>query len=173
MKKKNSMLVLAILVAVLVLGVGYAAVSAVNLTIEGSAKSKDSYLNVVFTGEVTTSTAGASAGAAISASSENDGLTATINVTGLQAVNDTVSATYTIKNKENDLSASIVEAANGITNSKSEFFSVSTDMTTAKTVAKGATTTVTVTVKLIKVPISDADSTSNISVKLEATPVNP
>ena len=171
MKKKNSMIVLAIFVAVLVLGVGYAAVTAGNLNIVGDAKTKDTNLNVVFTGDVTTSTAEASTGAAVSASAVEDSLDADIHVTGLQKVGDTVTATYTIKNKESDLSASIVE--DEITNSKTEFFTVTTDMSTAKTVAKGATTTVTVTVRLIKVPISQADSTANISIKLEASPVQP
>ena len=171
MKKKNSIIVLAILVAVLVLGVGYAAVSTNNLNITGDAKTKDEKVDVVFTGTVTTDVTGAGAGAAVSATAEANSLVADIHVTGLAAVGDTVTATYTIKNRESTLSASIIQ--DSITNSKSEFFSVSTDMTTAKTVAHGATTTVTVTVQLIKVPIVSEDSTTNISVVLEASAVQP
>ena len=169
MRKRKTMLGLALIVAVLVLGVGYAVVSGVNLTISGTAATETKDLNVYFDG-VTSKDAGTT-GATVTATSENESLTATIAVTGLKKVGDVVTATYEIKNNEADLSASIVQ--DSIDNSKSDFFEVTTDMETAKVVAAQGTTTVTVTVKVIKLPIEEADSTTNITVTLAATPVQP
>jgi hypothetical protein len=171
MKKRNSMIVLAILIAVLVLGVGYAAVSAVSLNLTGSAKVKDIALDVVFTGETDVDTSGADEADCV-ATSDTNGLTGTITVTDLKTVGEKVSAIYTVKNREISLSASVLKKT--ITNSKSDFFKVTTSVdSTPAVIAKGATTTVTVTVELIKVPILEADSTTTIGVELEATPVNP
>lgn len=168
MKKKNNVMVLVLVALVLVLGVGYAVVSSVTLTISGTAKVADSNLNVVFNGTTAVSSA-----EKVTATAQADSLTANITVTGLTAVNETVTATYTIENKEADLDASVIK--DSIEVSKSEFFEVTTDMdSTAKTVAKNnGTNTVTVTVKVKKLPIEEADSTTNITVKLKATPVQP
>ena len=168
--KRRNFFALALVAMVLVLGVGYATVSQVILTISGDAAVKDTDLKVVFNGNTTTDLSGKSSDdAAVVASSENGGLTAKIKVTGLTKVGETVSATYEIENKETDLNASVIEKT--ITNDKSEFFEVTTDMTTAKPIAAEGKTTVTVTVKLIKLPIISDDSKATIEVKLEATPV--
>ena len=168
--KRRNFFALALVAMVLVLGVGYATVSQVILTISGDAAVKDTDLKVVFNGNTTTDLSGKSSDdAAVEASSVDGGLTANIKVTGLTKVGETVSATYEIENRETDLNASVIEKT--ITNDKSEFFEVTTDMTTAKPIAAEGKTTVTVTVKLIKLPIISDDSTANITVELTATPV--
>lgn len=167
MKNKKSLLSLGLLVLVFVLGVGYAVVSTQNLTISGSASVAESTLDVSFEGTATTGGVGTT-----TATAEKGELTADITVTGLTAVGDTATATYTIQNLEKDLAAEITKAE--ITNSKSEFFEVTTSVdNSATTIGKNSTGTVTVTVKLIKMPIKDTDSKTQISVKLLATPVQP
>lgn len=163
MKKKKSMFGFGLFLLVLVLGVGYAVVTAVDLNINGTAAVKGADLKVSFNGETEVSDA-----AKVTASATKGALDATIAVKDLE-LNESVTATYTIQNEETDVNASVVEAS--ITNDKENFFEVTTDMTTAKTVNAGGTTTVTVTVKLVKTPVLDADSTANIAVKLTASPV--
>lgn len=163
MKKQKSILGVGLLVLVLVLGVGYAVVSSVDLTITGTAGVKTSDLKVSFEGTVATDPT-----EKVTATATKGELTATINVKDLE-LNDTVTATYTIQNEETDVNASVIKAS--ITNDKAEYFEVTTDMDdTAKTINAGATGTVKVTVKLIKTPIAEADSTANITIKLTASP---
>ncbi len=166
MKNKKHLYGLIIFVMVLVLGVGYAVVSSVDLTITGTAGTETKNLDVV-----------------ISAASPNDtsadvygtvtnpaGLTATIHVANMQAVGETQTVTYTITNNETDVAASILKKT--ITVDKSEFFSVTTSVDSNPVVAQAnGTATVTVTVTLIKMPIEAADSTANITVTLTASAV--
>lgn len=170
MKKKKSLLSLGLLALVLVLGVGYAVVSTQNLEIGGTASVAESTLDVSFEGTTTTDGDGT-----IVAEATKGSLSADITVTGLTAIGDTATATYTIQNLEKDLNASIALAEqDGIENNKSEFFKVTTSVdATATTITKESTGTVTVTVELIKMPIESADSTANITVNLVATPVQP
>lgn len=166
MKSKKSLLGLGLLVLVLVLGVGYALVSSVTLDISGTAKVKASDLKVYFNGVTTVSS-----DEKVTASSTDDSLNATIAVRDL-TLNETVTATYTIKNAETDVNAEVIKAS--IENDKATFFQVTTDVdAAAKTITAGGTTTVTVTVKLIKTPVADSDSTANIKVNLTASPVQP
>ena len=178
MKKKKSMIFLALLVAVFVLGVGYAAVSGVNLTLNGSAATETKDLDVAFNG--TTSQNANGTGATVTPTVEipsgaHGTKQANLEVTGLKAVGDTVTATYTIENFETDLSADITTSS--ITVGKSEFFEVTTNIDdstgTPTRVAAGATTNLVVTVRVKKLPILEADSTTSISVVLDAEPVQP
>ena len=169
MKKKKSLLSLVLIALVLVLGVGYAVVSTQDLTISGSASTATSTLDVSFEG--TANSAGA--GTTIATAIKGD-LTASIKVTGLTAIGETATATYTIQNKEIDLAALISKKE--ITNDKGEFFEVTTSVDKAEdaiTIEPEGTGTVTVSVKLIKMPIETTDSTAQITVTLLATPVQP
>ena len=170
MKKKKSLLSLGLLALVLVLGVGYAVVSTQNLEIGGTASVAESTLDVSFEG--TTSKDG---DGTIVAEASKGSLSADITVTGLTAIGDKASATYTIQNLETDLNAEIsLKETNGIKNNKSEFFKVTTSVDDATTtITKESTGTVTVYVELIKLPIDEDDSTAEITVNLVATPVQP
>ena len=166
MKKRNTYVGLILLVAVLMLGIGYAAITNITLNITGSAKAvvSDENFKVRFTGTPTVSDED------VVTATITDDVTATINVESLVAKGDKDTATYTIENASDDLSASI--AVPTVENSNDEYFSVTTDMTDAVTVASKGTTTVTVTVELIKTPI-EADETTDITVSLVASPVQP
>lgn len=166
MKNKKSLLSFGLLALVLILGVGYAVVSSVGLSIDGTAKVASSNLKVSFNG-----TTDVSSDEKVIATATDGTLSATIAVTNL-TLNESVTATYTIKNTETDVNAEVIKAS--IENDKSTYFQVTTDVDdSAKTVTAGGTTTVTVTVKLIKTPVEDADSTANITVNLTASPVQP
>lgn len=167
MKNKKSLLSVCLLVLVLILGVGYAVVSSVNLTISGTATVKDAALKVSFNGTTTVSNSDK-----VTATAENNSLSANITVTDL-TLGESVTATYTIQNKETDINAEILK--NSITtNGKDAYFQVTTDVDdSAKTIAAEGTETVTVTVKLIQTPVESTDSTANITVTLAATPVQP
>lgn len=173
MKSKKSLLSLGLLALVLVLGVGYAVVSSVDLTIGGSASVKGSTLAVAFTD--TTDKTDATNGK-VTATATNGQLSASIRVVDL-TYGETVTATYTVKNSETDVNASILKdsitvlASDGKTD-LSSYFTVTTDVDdTAKIVEAGKENTVTVTVKLSKTPVNDTQSTANVTVVLEATPV--
>lgn len=164
MKNKKKFYVVGLLVFVLVLGIGYAAVSTVGLNIDGTASVKSENLKVSFNGVTEVSDEGK-----VVANSTDNSLDATISVSDL-TLNEIVTATYTIKNEETDVNANITKKT--ITNDKEEFFEVTTSVDESPTtVDANGTAKVTVTVKLIKTPIEADDSTANIQIDLDANPV--
>lgn len=164
MNRKKTLYGLGLLALILVLGVGYAAVSEVTLNIDGSATVASEALKVSFNGVTDTEDDGK-----VVASSTDNSLNASIQVTSL-TLNEEVSATYTIKNQETDVDANVIKKQ--ISNDKPEFFEVTTSVdNSAETITAGGTGTVTVTVRLIKTPIETDDSTANIQIDLTASPV--
>ena len=173
MKKKKSMIFLALLVAVFVLGVGYAAVTGVNLTLSGSAAAKAKGLDVAFNGS-TDSDQTVGSGATITPTASEHSLTANIAVTNLESVGDTITATYTIENYETDVAASLTTAS--ITNTNSEYFEVTSNIPTSSgtpvSLAAGGTTDLVVTVRLIKTPVTSQYNSTDITVVVNAAPVD-
>lgn len=164
MNRKKTLYGLGLLALILVLGVGYAVVSEVNLDIDGSATVASEALKVSFNGVTDTEDDDK-----VVASSTDNSLNASIQVTNL-TLNEAVSATYTIKNQETDVDANVIKKQ--ISNDKPEFFEVTTSVdNSAETITAGGTGTVTVTVRLIKTPIEATDSTANIQIDLTASPV--
>ena len=164
MNRKKTLYGLGLLALILVLGVGYAVVSEVNLDIDGSATVASEALKVSFNGVTDTEDDDK-----VVASSTDNSLNASIQVTNL-TLNEAVSATYTIKNQETDVDANVIKKQ--ISNDKPEFFEVTTSVDdSAETITAGGTGTVTVTVRLIKTPIEATDSTANIQIDLTASPV--
>lgn len=164
MSRTNKVVLLAVVIAILLIGVGYAAIQNVTLNISGTAAADPTQSNfkVMFTGtpEVSNSTYAI-------ATIVND-TNASINVSGLTSAGDSVTATYTVQNVSTDLSTDLSVAT---TNSNTEYFKISSKL--AKTsLTAGEATTVTVTVELTKTPISESVS-SNIGVELVATPTQP
>ena len=176
MKRRNSVITLVVLVAILVLGVGYAVVSNVTLTVSGNASTVTTDLKVSFEGTVAKDTTHATRNgladkpATVTATATKGELTAVLQVENLEKKDDYVTATYTIQNEETDVAATITQGT--ISNNKSTFFEVTTDATTAKSLAAGGTTTVTITVKLIKTPVTAEDSVATITVPFIAEPAN-
>lgn len=176
MKSRKKLIALIVLVAVLVLGIGYAVVSSVALTITGTASMKSVNLNVGFNGTVSSDVSHATTGA--TATGTNSGTSsvgvdsATIDVTNLANVGDYVEVTYTVQNYETDVDATVYVSS--IDNNKDTYFQVTTDATGSankKSVAKNnGTNTVKVTVTLIARPTQTADNEANITVHLTADP---
>lgn len=172
---KNTTLIVSIvlLIAVLLVAVGYAAITAVTLNIGGTAKAEGAQAN--FTVKFLTSPAPTKEGKGTIEPSVTDDLNAVMNVTGLTAKGDTATATYTIQNTSADLSAALTATTS---NSNETFFKVSyefADGATTATLAHGATTTIKVTVELIKTPIAETEAqlTSTVGVAITASPVQP
>lgn len=163
MRNKRSFLLLTLLVLVFFLGIGYAVVSSINLEIGGTVDVQDADLKVAFNG-----TTEVSSEQKVIATSVDNSLNASIEVKDLE-LNEIVTATYYIRNKETDVNASI--SVDSIQNNKTEFFEVFTDIdTTAKTIEAGGVDSVKITVKLIKTPITTEDSKATIKVVLTASP---
>ena len=164
MSKTSKIIIAVLLVAVLLLGIGYAAIQSVTLNISGTAAADPNQENfkVMFTG-----TPEVSDEEHVTASITDD-INATINVSGLTKKGEIVSATYTVQNASTDLSADLSVAT---TNSNTEYFTLSSKLAKTSLIA-GEATTVTVTVEVTKTPLAESVS-STIGVQLIATPVQP
>lgn len=171
MKQPKTFILLSVIVAVLVLGVAYAAISSINLEITGTASAapSDANFNVAF-GKLNTEDAPtyvADKGAGVVTFTTPSDTAATMTVTDLKSVGDKVTATFYVINNSTDLKADLsTPTVSGTT----EYFSVTANLTDAEIGASGKTT-ITVTVELIKVPITDTVSTT-ITVGFTASPVN-
>ena len=170
MKNKKLFVGIVLLVAILLLGIGYAAISAVPLSITGNLKATpdDENFKVYFTG--TPSTVAGSKGTATGTVDATDPTKATINVEGLKAKGDTATVTYTVENGSPDLSAALSVKTETVSNT--EYFSVDATVEDPTTVAAKGKTTVTVVVSLIKTPV-EAEVTSTVTIALDAEPVQP
>lgn len=171
MKQPKTFVLLSVIVAVLVLGVAYAAISNINLEITGTASAapSDSNFSVAF-GKINTEdkpTYVATKGNGKVEFTTPSDTSATMTVTDLVSVGDEVTATFYVINNSTDLKAAISQpTVSGTT----EYFTVTSALTDSEIGATGKTT-ITVTVKLVKVPITDTVST-NIKVGFTASPVN-
>lgn len=171
MKNRKNMFALAIVALILILGVGYAVVSATQLTINGSGAAATSELKVVYDGVNTSS------GARVTTlSAADDSKAATFEIENM-VLNTEEYAEFEIKNKETDVNATVkVPTAAQFTNSNSEYFEAKlyyndTEWTTDKTLNANATAKIKVVVKLIKTPVTSANSSTTISVTYDAEPV--
>lgn len=167
MKNKKSLLSLVFLALVLVLGVGYAVVSGVDLTFNGSAKGvSEAELKVDIVSVNDTKTGSATVTHTLGAG-HVDSDTFTIKD---MTLNEEVKMVYTIDNHETDIAATLVDGV-ALTNDNEEYFTASYVIDEASIPATGSTT-VTVTVKMVKTPVVDEKNIANISFKLKANPVN-
>ena len=163
MKNRKKMITTALIVLVLLLGVGYATVSSVNLNINGTAKAETKELQVFYDG---TNSGTSAKVTAISSPANTRAATFTVeNMT----LNETVTMTFEVKNYETDVNATLA-APNVTENTKSEYFQVTTscDKTTLNA---GDTATITVNVKLIKTPVSEEAGSTTVTVEMAASPV--
>ena len=164
MVKRSTVLLIAILAVVMALGVGFAAITSTQLNITGNTTATPDQANfkVKFLEETQVSDPGK-----VTAEVTGD-TTATINVQGLSAKGDKVTATYKVKNLSDDLSADITLA---IGNNNEEYFKT-TAVLGKDSLTAGEETTAVVTVELIKTLIT-SDITAKITAIIEATPVQP
>lgn len=177
MKNRRNVVIAFLLIAAMILGVGYAALSD-TLTINGTATvSKDSAQSVFdedvkFTNvSAVTYPTGISTGAEaiIDTATDNTSDTGkiTINDGVLKNTGDEVQVTYTISNV-GDLDASVAVPA--ITNNNKTYFEVTTNWgDAAKNLTAGGTIDVTVTIKLIQTPTTDDAQTATFKIEFTAT----
>ncbi len=165
MKNYTLVIIITLLLAILVIAVGFATIATVNLKITGNAaaSASQSNFNVKLTGTPTTGGSGTT-----TAEIANDGKSATMNVSGLTTKDQTATATFTISNESTDLKASVDATISSLTNS--EYFEVSKSIASS-TIAASGTTTITVTVKLLKTPATDQTS-GEFTVTISADPAN-
>ena len=158
-----------LLVAIILVAVAYAAITNVELNINGvgSAQAKQENFKVEFIG--TPSTSGK--GTTTATINESDKTKGTVNVTGLTAKGDEATATYTVKNLSSDISADLTAEA---TSSNQIYFEVicSLEKTTLKAQEE---TTLKVTVRLLKTPIDETKEnlSTEIGVNIDAEPKQP
>lgn len=164
MRRKNSLISLGMLAVVLVLGVGYAVVSTVELNFGGTASVADAPINVTISNAQSSTTGSAK----ITHSWKNPtDITDSFTISDI-ALNETVTITYTVKNNETDVTATFSEIGS-ITNSNTEYFAVSRTKSFTE-LDPGKTGTVTITIKLKKTPIENEDGIATISYKVKASP---
>lgn len=163
MKNRKKMITTALIVLVLLLGVGYATVSSVNLNINGTAKAESKELQVFYDGV----NSGTSA-KVTTISSPDKARTATFTVDNM-TLDETVTMTFEVKNYETDVNATL--AAPSVTqNTNEEYFQVTTSCNKT-TLNAGDTATITVNVKLIKTPVTEEAGSTTVTVEMAASPV--
>lgn len=187
MKSKKTLMILGVIIAVLVLGIGYATISNINLTINGKANAvvSDSDFVVQFD---TTHTVGLSTEETVTYNSESKAVvagsytnttTATMTVY-LDSDHKSASATYKIDNKSEELSATLESTVTGVTGTYADYFTVTktwvdssgaeVTFTEGETkLAKGESIYLKVTVTLNKLATVDITDQA-FSVSIEATP---
>ena len=164
MKNRKKMITTALIVLVLLLGVGYATVSSVSLNINGTAKAESKELQVFYDGV----NSGTVSGKVTAISSPENTRAATFTVENM-TLNETVTMTFEVKNYETDVNATL--AAPSVTqNANRDYFQVTTscDKTTLNA---GDTATITVNVKLIKTPVTAEAGSTTVTVGMAASPV--
>jgi cytochrome c oxidase assembly protein Cox11 len=166
MDKSKTTFVTVIMILVFMLGVGYALVNSVELTIQGTGSSKTQELDVVFKEETTVTN---EEKVVATTKKDDTGLAANLEVKDLN-LNETVSATYTIQNKEVDVSANLVTTS--IANSNPEYFQVTTNLKENEVVqSKNGELDIEISVKLIKTPLTKEQSEATITITFNALPV--
>lgn len=168
MKKRNTMLGMGLLIAVLVLGIGYA-FTAIDLTIGGTVNvSPDaSNFKVLFSAAEAANTKDS----ATITDSDTNSITGEIIINSLVSVGDTATVTFTVKNDSDAGIGAVINkpVINKTTNG--EYFEVTTDWDSADTTTipsvTGNTKDLVVTVKLVKAPV-DADIEGKFTVTLTA-----
>ena len=189
-KNKEGRLFIWGLMAVLFLGIGYAAVSGVNLIINGSATAKatgeqsdfnvhfadltesGNYITYTETAEedsftqtfVDSKNVTAASGSSTKSASivvANNQLSATVNVANMTTIGDTVTLTLPVINESDGIKADLTAS---IENGEEEYFDVTAVPEVGTLNGSGTTTNVTVTVSVIKVPkVNDVNGTFTVT----------
>lgn len=160
-KKSKTIVGVVLVIAVLLIAVGYAMISSITLNINGTASGDGNQENfkVLFT-DVTKSSENVEASVS--------GLTGTMKVTGLTTLGDEETATFTIANQSTDINANVSAVIDPNTAINTEYFDISFTGGN-ETINAGSTSTITVTVRLVKTPIEDVSTSFNIKLTAEPT----
>lgn len=159
MKQRKTVIIAFLTAAVMLLGLGYAALTD-TLTINGTAGVDFDDTKEVFDGDIYFSKVISGTGCTAVINSDPDTGTITVTDGALKEVGDEVIATYTIKS-ESDLNVNI--ALPTINNTNAEYFNVVTSWTGAQTLTAGGTIDVTVTIRLIKTADEDQSTSFDLT----------
>lgn len=164
--RKQISIVTFVFICIICLLIGYASISAINITISGGAQANINQGNFVvkFIEETNISPKVTPNGLG-TATIVND-TTATFIISGDLRKGNIVNATYKIKNNSNDVGAKL---SLQLTNSNDEYFKV-IERIEDKELQAGDTTTVTITVEMIENPFEENQQTT-ITAKLIASPI--
>ena len=169
MRGKNSILSLGIVALLLVLSVGYAVVSNVTIHLTGTAIAGSQLDAEIIDVQTQSSINGKTVDFSHQFGADN--LSDTFTVDGIE-LNETVTITYTIRSNETDVDA-ILESQGVLTNSNSEYFEASYNISDSytKLYFDDYTMKVKIIIKLKKTPVSENDSSTTIGVnfKVKAT----
>ena len=152
-----------VLIAIVVLGIGYASISGVILIINGNSTAsvdQNNFKVYFVTSNITTGTRTASI-------DENDNTIAYFDMFGLTKKGDYAIATYVVRNDSNSVNADLSLIVNTNNN---EYFKVS-EQIEKDFIMPGEETLVTLKVEMIKTPISSIE-TVNVSARIKAYPTN-
>lgn len=172
MKKRKTFIAMALIIAVLVLGVGYAAITNVNLNINGTANIT---ANADFVVEFDTSHEPSVVNAT---AAYTDATNATVTV-DLDSLNKTATAILKVDNNSSELSANLEATVGNVDEDLAKYTRITTRLcsdATCDTILSGVVTKdksayVKVTVNLIKSPAQDVKD-KTFSVSLVASPVD-
>ena len=170
MKKKKSFVALALVVAVLVLGVGYA-LTTIELKVNGdiTVSPDDSNFDVNFT-DASITTTGTLTGKTDTADKGN-GKTATLSVKTLKTVGDKVVAEYTITNNSKaGINATLSNpTATQTDDTAKDYYTVTATLADANPIAPNGTKKLTVTVELVKAPLEEVTGNFTVTFNASAT----
>lgn len=179
MNKKKSMTGLFLILAILFIGIGYAAISNVTLTINGNAKVTpgDSSFNVHFVYDENnsannniTGTAGGGYTATAATVAKYTGLTTgTIDAMDFTKKDEYIDFPFVIKNDSTELYAKIESGDVSISAGNAYLEAQLTGFSTLN-IAPAATGTVTIRVKCLKTP-TDVQNLTNFTITITAHPV--
>lgn len=164
MKSPKTFLLLSIIVAVLVLGIAYAAISSVTLNVTGNvvAAPSDANFKVAFD----RSSAPTTSGVGTINATYTDDLNADVKITGWTKKGDTATIVFKIKNNSADLAATLTKTV-----STASKFTITAELSTTR-IEKGETAELTVVVTLNETPIS-ANIACDFDVAVIAAPSDP
>ena len=170
MKKKKSFIALALVVAVLVLGVGYA-LTTIDLKVNGdiTVSPDDSNFDVNFT-DASITTTGTLTGKTDTADKGN-GKTATLSVKTLKTVGEKVVAEYTITNNSKaGINATLSNpTATQTDDTAKDYYTVTATLADANPIAPNGTKKLTVTVELVKAPLEEVTGNFTVTFNASAT----
>ncbi|MBE6664224.1 MAG: hypothetical protein E7602_06980 [Ruminococcaceae bacterium] len=163
MKAKRSIVIAFLLVAVMVLGVGFAAVSTVlDITGKADVNPDSAFKQDIYFDSATANDAGNTAAVNV-----NDDNKASFTANNLSGKGDSASFTYVIKN-DGDLDATISVTACAVSVGDTSIFNIETDWDAAQPLAAGGDATITVTVSLKETPAESVSGSFIVELKAEA-----
>ena len=176
MEQKKLFIGLALVIAVLALGVAYASITTQTLNVAGTATAEASNdnFNVVFEGEVPNSksaTVGTNVNSAVVTASAN-GKSGNFSISKLDTEGEYVTITYPIVNKSPDLAAKLKNIQ--ITNSDNTkaWWDITANIAKTDLAANGDSASLVITVTLKDTPANDEEApTGNFHVSFDADPV--